>query len=57
MSNKNCPNCKFDCQGQCKKIDTEDEGVEYAPISDADLERGASPFMKVVDVPTSNGGW
>ncbi len=47
MSNKNCLNCKFDCQGQCKKIDTEDEGIGYE-VDEFSTEF-RSPLMKVID--------
>ena len=56
----NCvDNCKFadenlDCHGQCK-TENQDQSTD---LNDADLERGASPHLKVIgDEPVLNGNW
>lgn len=51
-----CPtDCQYRLGGECDGSMCMPKPVEV--LNDADLERGKSPLMKVVDEPMSNGGW
>lgn len=46
----------FDCHGECRKIDTEEEGVSY-DVDEFSTEH-RSPNMTILgDKPALNGGW
>jgi hypothetical protein len=47
---------KQDCNGDCMKIDTEDEGISY-DVDEMSIEHRSPLTIVIGDEPTLNGGW